>query len=209
MMFVWSIFRSVSPAPGNPNFSNSSMKRVRPDSVLGTAPPFLQGNNIAELSQMPLDVVWILCCWFLYTINSSLLIIEDDIEVDPDILQTKDLFTSHLFKYLRKEARSKGQSVAKEYIACQVCCILKLIMPWYLNTCIYYSVRLNRCGYHIIIIILILSYWKTFKQICKWHDAQTLVTLISLISLICRFSSPDNSVTSCGIFEVLCYLTQI
>uniref|UniRef100_K1S5G6 Protein pigeon n=1 Tax=Magallana gigas TaxID=29159 RepID=K1S5G6_MAGGI len=81
--------RSVSPAPGNPNFSNSSMKRVRPDSVLGTAPPFLQGNSIAELSQMPLDV-------------------------------TKDLFTSHLFKYLRKEARSKGQSVAKEYIACQV-----------------------------------------------------------------------------------------
>lgn len=85
MMFVWSIFRSVSPAPGNPNFSNSSMKRVRPDSVLGTAPPFLQGNSIAELSQMPLDVVWILCCWFLYTINSSLLIIEDDIEVDPDL----------------------------------------------------------------------------------------------------------------------------
>lgn len=45
------------------------------------------------------------------------------------ILQTKELFTSHLFKYLRKEARSKGQSVAKEYIASQVCCILKLIMP--------------------------------------------------------------------------------
>lgn len=84
-LFVWSFFRSVSPAPGNPNFSNSSMKRVRPDSVLGTAPPFLQGNSIAELSQMPLDVVWILCCWFLYTINSSLLIIEDDIEVDPDL----------------------------------------------------------------------------------------------------------------------------
>ena len=34
--------------------------------------------------------------------------------------QTKELFTSHLYKYLRKEARSKGQSVAKEYIACQV-----------------------------------------------------------------------------------------
>ena len=33
------------------------MKRVRPDSVLGTAPPFLQGNNVAELSQLALDVV--------------------------------------------------------------------------------------------------------------------------------------------------------
>nr|XP_022297061.1 protein pigeon-like isoform X2 [Crassostrea virginica] len=80
--------RSVSPAPGTPNFTGP-VKRARPDSVLGTAPPFLQGNNVAELSQMALDV-------------------------------TKDLFTSHLYKYLRKEARSKGQSVAKEYIACQI-----------------------------------------------------------------------------------------
>nr|XP_022297082.1 protein pigeon-like [Crassostrea virginica] len=80
--------RSISPAPGTPNFTGP-VKRARPDSVLGTAPPFLQGNNVAELSQMTLDV-------------------------------TKELFTSHLYKYLRKEARSKGQSVAKEYIACQI-----------------------------------------------------------------------------------------
>ena len=53
---VCSIFRSVSPAPGTPNFTGP-VKRVRPDSVLGTAPPFLQGNNVAELSQMALDVV--------------------------------------------------------------------------------------------------------------------------------------------------------
>ena len=51
-----SIFRSVSPAPGTPNFTGP-VKRARPDSVLGTAPPFLQGNNVAELSQMALDVV--------------------------------------------------------------------------------------------------------------------------------------------------------
>ena len=51
-----SIYRSVSPAPGTPNFTGP-VKRARPDSVLGTAPPFLQGNNVAELSQLALDVV--------------------------------------------------------------------------------------------------------------------------------------------------------
>ncbi|XP_056000277.1 protein pigeon-like isoform X3 [Ostrea edulis] len=80
--------RSVSPAPGTLTFNNNN-KRVRPDTVLGTAPPFLQGINIAELSEIAVDT-------------------------------TKELFTNHLNKYLRKEARSKGQSVAKEYIACQI-----------------------------------------------------------------------------------------
>ena len=51
-----SIFRSISPAPGTLNFTGP-VKRARPDSVLGTVPPFLQGNNVAELSQMALDVV--------------------------------------------------------------------------------------------------------------------------------------------------------
>ncbi|XP_061187577.1 protein pigeon-like isoform X1 [Saccostrea echinata] len=80
--------RSESPAPGTTTFNNN-MKRVRPDTVLGTAPPFLQGNNISNCSEMAMDM-------------------------------TKELFTTHLNKYLRKEARSKGHSVAKEYIACQI-----------------------------------------------------------------------------------------
>ena len=51
-----SIFRSISPAPGTLNLP-APVKGARPDSVLGTAPPFLQGNNVADLSQMALDVV--------------------------------------------------------------------------------------------------------------------------------------------------------
>ena len=50
------IFRFVSPAPGTPNFTGP-VKHARPTSVLGTAPPFLQGNNVAELWQMALGVV--------------------------------------------------------------------------------------------------------------------------------------------------------
>ena len=51
-----SIFRFISPAPRTPNFTGP-VKRARPDFVLGSAPPFLQGNNVADLSQMALDVV--------------------------------------------------------------------------------------------------------------------------------------------------------
>ncbi|KAK3102613.1 hypothetical protein FSP39_012649 [Pinctada imbricata] len=79
--------RSESPGPINPTFSN--MRRVRPDTVLGQAPPFLQGNNITDTSA---EIVAV----------------------------TKNILTSHMNKYARKEVRLKGETVALEYVAAQI-----------------------------------------------------------------------------------------
>ena len=57
-MFVATIVsesRSESPGPTNPTFS--AMRRVRPDTVLGQAPSFLQGNNVVESAAEILSLV--------------------------------------------------------------------------------------------------------------------------------------------------------
>ncbi|XP_076095546.1 protein pigeon-like [Mytilus galloprovincialis] len=79
--------RSESPAPVSSLFSGSA--QVRPDTVLGLAPPFLQGNTISTDSEKLITL-------------------------------TKELLAQHLGKYLRKDAKTKAQNVAKEYVSCQV-----------------------------------------------------------------------------------------
>lgn len=79
--------RSESPAPISSLLSGTS--QVKPDTVLGLAPPFLQGNTISNDSEKLITL-------------------------------TKELLAQHLAKYLRKDAKTKAQNVAKEYVSCQV-----------------------------------------------------------------------------------------
>ncbi|XP_060084414.1 protein pigeon-like [Ylistrum balloti] len=78
--------RTDSPSPAS---MIDGSKRVRPDTVLGLAPPFLQSSLTTGVS-------------------------------DSIMALTKDLLSNHLNRHMRKESKSKAQSVAKEYVYCQL-----------------------------------------------------------------------------------------
>ncbi|OWF35045.1 protein pigeon-like [Mizuhopecten yessoensis] len=78
--------RTDSPSPST---QIDGSKRVRPDTVLGNAPPFLQSSHTTEAS-------------------------------DSAMALTRDLLSNHMTRHMRKESKSKSQSVAKEYVYCQL-----------------------------------------------------------------------------------------